>query len=564
MKKERMNKLFVISIIITIAISIISLFLILKYEEKYVDDREKPEKLKLCGEYYLDGSDKIYPIPKDSNLNIHKNKKIILTGSFNKDIPKNKLLMMRIENMKVTLYVNNKKVYSFGEASTIPTFAKSFGNVYDYFISDGISTSDKIRIELENLYNFRINTTYKDFLNNMYCGYENGLIIKNIRKELLNSALSIFIVSLGIISLWFSYILYKNNISVKQFTCFALLLCFTGIWFFIDFNIQNYVIPFPIFNNSLDFISFLSAIVFLLIYVSFYFKSSWRKIYRISALICLFFISLTSIFQVRGIMDYYDFIPLLHSIGIFAVIFIIISVIYEMKYYCKSELKRLMSSVIIMSLGIAMDILFIKWELISEFIWFKITFIIFLILQFIHSTGYIKTIIKENAKVKVLKELAYTDGMTGVKNKTSYLEKVSKINETLISKSNVAVIIFDLNNLKIINDTLGHENGDLLIINSSKIICDTFKSSNIYRIGGDEFVAILENSDLHECTKLINKMNLEIVKFNKNSLNNINVSIAYGLAIYNKTMDTCYESVFSRADKEMYINKAKMKNTIDK
>ena len=88
--------------------------------------------------------------------------------------------------------------------------------------------------------------------------------------------------------------------------------------------------------------------------------------------------------------------------------------------------------------------------------------------------------------------------------------------------------------------------------------------TSIYRIGGDEFVAILENSDLHECTKLINKMNLEIVKFNKNSLNNINVSIAYGLAIYNKTIDTCYESVFSRADKEMYINKAKIKNTIDK
>lgn len=54
------------------------------------------------------------------------------------------------------------------------------------------------------------------------------------------------------------------------------------------------------------------------------------------------------------------------------------------------------------------------------------------------------------------------------------------------------MIVFDINNLKIINDTLGHDFGDILIIDSCKLICKVFKRSPVYRIGGDEFVVILE------------------------------------------------------------------------
>lgn len=58
-----------------------------------------------------------------------------------------------------------------------------------------------------------------------------------------------------------------------------------------------------------------------------------------------------------------------------------------------------------------------------------------------------------------------------------------------------AIAVFDLNNLKDINDRLGHEVGDQYIKNACRVICDSFKHSPVFRVGGDEFAVFLENTD---------------------------------------------------------------------
>ena len=120
--------------------------------------------------------------------------------------------------------------------------------------------------------------------------------------------------------------------------------------------------------------------------------------------------------------------------------------------------------------------------------------------------------------------------------------------------------MIDLNDLKITNDTLGHEKGDVLIKGLSNIIKDIFMSSTTYRIGGDEFVVISENGDLKDIKNLEKKFAKAIVdSIKEKSLDGMGVSAAIGVAIFDPKTDNNVEDTFKRADKKMYENKKRMK-----
>ena len=100
---------------------------------------------------------------------------------------------------------------------------------------------------------------------------------------------------------------------------------------------------------------------------------------------------------------------------------------------------------------------------------------------------------------------AYTDVLTGVKSKLAYSDKVQQLDKALENGvlDKLAIVVFDLNDLKRINDTLGHDVGDEMIISACRLICKVFDHSPVYRIGGDEFAAILEGSDYEDREELI-------------------------------------------------------------
>lgn len=159
--------------------------------------------------------------------------------------------------------------------------------------------------------------------------------------------------------------------------------------------------------------------------------------------------------------------------------------------------------------------------------------------------------------IDCMNSLAYRDGLTGVKNKAAYQEATAKLEEeTRIGRPRFGVVVFDINNLKQVNDNHGHDFGDMMIMDACKIICKVFKRSPVYRIGGDEFAVILERADLELHKELSGQLEQEIVEFNQYPHNGLQLSIARGIAIYEEGLDLSYGDVFKRADEAMYQNKA--------
>jgi diguanylate cyclase (GGDEF)-like protein len=159
--------------------------------------------------------------------------------------------------------------------------------------------------------------------------------------------------------------------------------------------------------------------------------------------------------------------------------------------------------------------------------------------------------------------LAYRDSLTGLRNTTAYKAWVTEFDKEIQRKqTEFGVVVLDVNNLKEANDRCGHDAGNKLIVTAARMISDTFKRSPVFRIGGDEFLVILQNSDLENCEELLAKFDSECANASvKTDGADIAVSVAKGLAIYDPAGDSQFVDVFNRADDAMYKNKRQMKSS---
>lgn len=168
---------------------------------------------------------------------------------------------------------------------------------------------------------------------------------------------------------------------------------------------------------------------------------------------------------------------------------------------------------------------------------------------------------KEKQLGQISKE-AYRDPLTCVGSKTAYTRRISEMNEHISKKEEplFAIVMVDANGLKQVNDNYGHTFGDSYLKGSSHIICDIYKHSPVYRIGGDEFVVILEGEDYEQRQSRL----VDLKAAFDRSYNNTSAapwerySAAAGMAEY-ASDDNSVELVFKRADKAMYEDKMEFK-----
>lgn len=161
-------------------------------------------------------------------------------------------------------------------------------------------------------------------------------------------------------------------------------------------------------------------------------------------------------------------------------------------------------------------------------------------------------------------KLAFEDGLTGVGNTAAFRRKLSHLEVVKINYKTIAIVQFDINNLKTINDNLGHEMGDKLITDGSAMISRIFgKIGDIYRTGGDEFVAIICGDKAASlCDEAINDFEEAMEEYNSDSSHKFKLQVAYGVEYYRSDTDKRYVSlrqIQKKADEKMYNKKREMK-----
>ena len=164
-----------------------------------------------------------------------------------------------------------------------------------------------------------------------------------------------------------------------------------------------------------------------------------------------------------------------------------------------------------------------------------------------------------------LSNRVYVDSLTSVKNKGAFADAINILQRRLEddnSQVEYAIGIFDCDNLKIINDRYGHDKGDVYLKTSCHLICRVFEHSPVFRIGGDEFAVILQGHD-YECRdELVERFYKACDDNNESAMNAWErSSVTVGIATYDQQTDRYANDTVRRADKIMYANKRKRKQS---
>jgi diguanylate cyclase (GGDEF)-like protein len=160
-----------------------------------------------------------------------------------------------------------------------------------------------------------------------------------------------------------------------------------------------------------------------------------------------------------------------------------------------------------------------------------------------------------------LRKLSLTDELTNLNNRRGFMT-LAKQQFKMANRLNRELLLIsaDLDDLKIINDTFGHQEGDHALIDVAVILKDTFRSSDIIaRIGGDEFAALQMKNPENNITVTCDRLQQAIARYNRGSDRPYTLSISVGTAIYYPEQPKTLEQLMDEADKKMYEQK-KTKN----
>ena len=154
------------------------------------------------------------------------------------------------------------------------------------------------------------------------------------------------------------------------------------------------------------------------------------------------------------------------------------------------------------------------------------------------------------------------DVMTGVFNKRHYENKVENYSHC----SSLLVIYFDVNNLKLMNDTLGHERGDYVIEKAAEYIKSLSSEENenefdCFRMGGDEFLLVVRNRSYREMIALVNRLDEDCPVIVSAETDSVKCSVAYGYAYAKENY--VYDQLLAEAEDNMYRKKYEIKQQLN-
>ncbi len=162
-------------------------------------------------------------------------------------------------------------------------------------------------------------------------------------------------------------------------------------------------------------------------------------------------------------------------------------------------------------------------------------------------------------------KLAHIDDLTGINNRRSLFELARhEFNVSLRYRPLLAILMFDIDNFKKINDTFGHAIGDQVLIGLTRIICDQLRSADVIgRYGGDEFVILLPQSSVQDALSLANRIHNSLavtrIETEKGPLA-VTISIGITQTIHNTLQPDSVETLFLRADQALYAAKQAGRN----
>lgn len=383
------------------------------------------------------------------------------------------------------------------------------------------------------------------------------LLYDLIKSQLFGLIIFGILFIIGIILTLSSFFIKINN-DLRIFYL-GLMAIFTSLWILTEARLLQFVVGNRFILGSLAYLMVPLMAIFFALYIreAIFSQEKHKKIILSIVYVFIMLILVNVVFQIYGVLAYIE--SMYYTLGVISLGAIIGAylMIIEIRHYNNETALRLIKFMIVLfiSLGLEIGSFFIgAFNQISSYL--RIGSFIFFLLLMIDTIFYVGESIERRNETLLLEKLAYKDFLTGGLNRTSYEKALElKIEERKAFRLN----LLDLNYLKYINDNFGHNKGDEAI----KLIYNALETSfngygETYRIGGDEFAIILDNTDSELNQKCLNQFNIELEEINRKFIHPLDVAI--GTDVYTYDQWEQFSKFYHHVDQKMYDNKSRIKD----
>lgn len=468
------------------------------------------------------------------------------------ELVKGATILLRTSQQDVEVRVDGLRIYSSYDMAAKTLFPSS---AYHFVRLPTDCAGQSIEVILTSPYK-----NYSGRMNQIYIGSKASNVFFIIHENTMRFVIGFLVFSIGfLLILMFSFARGREN-KVPLINLGVFFIC-AGYWLMEESKMLQFIFPYPMVLTNLGIFALSLLPLFAGLYYYGTHPEHYRKIgrYMVTVLIAASFLhALISIAAPALPLHLFPFY--LVFIGMHWLLLFISIILNSIKA------DRLRSTPLVgMSFfGICalLELVFYLGNMkqYSHPNFLTIGLILFCVFMAVDSVQNFTQVYHAAIKVDALSVLVYMDSLTGLKNRTAFLEDIAKIEVN--AETSVTLVMYDINNLKTVNDTLGHLTGDSLLRLSAKVIKTSLRHEDeVYRIGGDEFIAILHHGCDFDCRLIEERLLAAIEKENRKALSYA-LSIAYGLATFSRDNDKTLFETQARADQNMYACKRLQKESL--
>ena len=265
--------------------------------------------------------------------------------------------------------------------------------------------------------------------------------------------------------------------------------------------------------------------------------------------------------QCTGIIDIFRLLPATHVIMVANAVYTVALILYEARKEGNDEAKKFQYPMcVLIVFGMAEMFLYYLRKFQQTSILLPIGTLLFIImLIWIQVSQYYDQYIQKQ-KVIYLQKIANMDMLTEAMNRNAYEDMVKYLEESDIKLRTTGVVLFDLDNLKVINDNFGHEKGDEALKLCYQCISQAFQNvKNCFRIGGDEFAYVYHSDEKDMIPERLKALELILKKTAETNKLEYPLSMSAGYAYYQPDIDFDFKDIVRRSDTMLYRQKRRKK-----
>jgi diguanylate cyclase (GGDEF)-like protein len=481
------------------------------------------------------------------------------------DLSEGQTLFFRTKNINVKVYLGEECLYE----SNIPEPAlnsKSVGTNWNFVELPASGAGKTLRFEITTTYK-----TAKSRIDDAYIGYGRDCLLVTLNSKLVSISTCVMFIFVGVLLMLIDIPLSIGKNKTHEFLYLGLFSLSVSMWCMLEtYSIQ-------IFTGDARTVHVTSCCMLMMVsvaamrYLYAAYGEEMKYIARVVIGLSTFEYILNIILQLTGVADFQYTLKLSHiMLGISALVLFV----EVMKNTIKDNKKsKSLFFKVIRGLGLGTIAFSTFIDIVRYYMgntqdparYVRIGVLLFIVCYAISSIEKFVDTMKMGTKAELISQLAYRDGLTDFGNRTLFNERIAELNEHKLDDSGqeIGIIMFDINNLKQVNDRLGHQAGDEMLKAGAELIAKVYgECGECFRIGGDEFVCIIKGKAVEEmCQKLDVKFAQLMVDYNKSTDKSFHVRVASGYSIYNTSMgDRDVREIYKIADSNMYEKKKKMKS----